>query len=326
MKTTPHYIIAFLLCFCFAGCIHEHPGGIDSTLVRLDVDLVLNLEWLPYEASSSEARSEKSNTPLRRFIVKLYKENELVLDSVFYSADITSTQTTLSLSDALKLHAAQYKIMVWMDYVYSKEGTNLCYNTSHFPSITLITPYTAGTDLRRCASVCETIDLRPYCNHWNEQVQIEIPIVCPLAKYQIIATDVERYQQLVAANNYPPLEELTTTIFYEGFFPNSFNITTGKPNDAITGVSTNSLFSAFTTNEVQIATDHVLTSSEDSFVRATMRITDSNGRIITQVSGIRVNYRRNHLTTIRGQFLTAGKTSGGVNIDTEWNGEYIIEF
>ena len=46
---------------------------------------------------------------------------------------------------------------------------------------------------------------------------------------------------------------------------------------------------------------------------------------VCTVSGIKIPYKRGHLTTVSGHFLTAGKTAGGVQVDTEWN-DVIIKF
>lgn len=58
-----------------------------------------------------------------------------------------------------------------------------------------------------------------------------------LAKYRLIAEDVEDYRTLteIEPDKYPPLEELIATVHYEGYFPNEFNVTTGKPVNSITG-------------------------------------------------------------------------------------------
>ena len=39
-----------------------------------------------------------------------------------------------------------------------------------------------------------------------------------------------------------------------------------------------------------------------------------------------IHYRRGCLTTLSGNFLTAGKSSGSITVDERWDGEYNIEF
>ena len=76
----------------------------------------------------------------------------------------------------------------------------------------------------------------------------------------------------------------------------------------------------------QVGADFVLTNGEESFVTVTVQMTNKHtGEAISTVSGIKIPYKRGHLTTVSGHFLTAGKTAGGVQVDTEWN-DVIIKF
>ena len=52
---------------------------------------------------------------------------------------------------------------------------------------------------------------------------------------------------------------------------------------------------------------------------------DAQGNTVSGVNGVKINYKAGYLTTISGDFLTAGK--GGVDIDTSWeDNEFNIEF
>ena len=63
-----------------------------------------------------------------------------------------------------------------------------------------------------------------------------------------------------------------------------------------------------------------------SFVDVRVETTDGNGKVVARADGIRIHYKRGYLTTVRGDFLTAGTSGGGIDIDTEWDGEYEVEF
>lgn len=66
-----------------------------------------------------------------------------------------------------------------------------------------------------------------------------------------------------------------------------------------------------TAEAVQVGEDFVLTNGEESFVTATIRITDrTTGKAVSAVQNVKIPYRRGHLTTVKGCFLTAGNTSG----------------
>ena len=152
----------------------------------------------------------------------------------------------------------------------------------------------------------------------------------PLAKYRLIAKDVENYRKLMEANPdiYPPLKNLTVKVQYEGYFPSGFNVSTGRPNDAVGGISYSqvSLHYNDVDNEVLLGDDWVLVNGTESLVNVTVNVTDNLGNTLCRASGVQINYRNSHLTTVYGNFLTAGISQGGVDINTEWNGIYNVWF
>ena len=120
-------------------------------------------------------------------------------------------------------------------------------------------------------------------------------------------------------------------VTYEGFFPTGFNVATGKPNDALnTGIHYTSVPTVAEgydeASARQVGADFVLTNGEESAVAVTIQMIDANtDETVCTVSGIKIPYKCGYLTTVTGRFLTAGKTAGGVLIDTEWN-DVVIKF
>ena len=162
---------------------------------------------------------------------------------------------------------------------------------------------------------------------------VEGALVRPFAKYRLIATDVEAYYNLIDKGEaLPDIEDLQVRVTYEGFFPTGFNVATGKPNDALnTGIHYTSVPTVAEGYDAkvnrQVGADFVLTNGEESFVNVTIQMIDTNtGDIVTTVQHVKIPYKRGHLTTVTGHFLTAGKTPGGVQIDTEWGEDVVIEF
>lgn len=219
-----------------------------------------------------------------------------------------------------------YGLRLWTDYAHTDAPlADTYYHTESLKAVSIITePYTANTDAKDAAYHNESDRTLP-----EEGTTITIPLQRPLAKYRIIADDVETYRKLAKAEpeKYPPLEELTVTVQYEGFFPSTFNVTNGKPIDSVTGGSFTTRFPFGTNNseEVQLASDWILADTEGSFVKLVLIIIDNQGNEVNRVAGIRIDYRQGCLTTLRGKFLTEGKNGGGITIDTDWK-DIIIEF
>ncbi len=230
----------------------------------------------------------------------------------------------------LPLNANTYDLRLWTDYApASSPQEDTYYNTGNLKAITLTTEpaYTANTDAKDAAYACHTdIDLSA------GDRTVDVQLQRPLAKYRLIATDVEAYRKLaeIDATKYPPIDELTVTVQYENYFPASFNAVTGKPNDSYTGIAyTGCLTDAEgfdTATALQAGSDWVLTNGTESFVTATVKITDRTGSTVTATGSVRIPYRRGQLTTVKGNFLSGGHAGGGVEIDTEWEDDIIIRF
>lgn len=103
----------------------------------------------------------------------------------------------------MKLHAVEYTLAVWTDYVVAGTTTDLYYNTENLQQVTCTTPYTGSTGYRDCLYGSTTLDLRPYRDEWNVRVQAKVDMVRPLAKYRIIATDVQEFLAKHSGNAMP---------------------------------------------------------------------------------------------------------------------------
>lgn len=225
----------------------------------------------------------------------------------------------------LELAEGTYDLRLWTDYAHTDNPlADTYYHTESLKAVSIVTePYTANTDAKDAVFYNEN-DITLLESGTEKTIKLQRP----LAKYRLIANDMETYRKLAEAEpeKYPPLEELTVTVQYEGYFPSEFNAGNNKVTDSTTGIG----FSATLTDtdteasELPIVTDWIMASGESS-VTVTLTVSDGNGNKICSVNGVRIAYKQGCMTTVRGKFLTAGISSGGITIDTEWD-EIIIEF
>lgn len=222
----------------------------------------------------------------------------------------------------MTLGAGNYDIRLWGDYVPVGSQSDYYYNTTDTKAVTLADTknYTAGSDAKDAFYHTFSVDLG------NETQPHKVEMIRPFAKYRLVATDVERYRSLVANNGYPPLAEAVITVHYQGYFPSSFNVVSGVPNNSATGVKFVATPGEATGQTVELASDYVLVNGTESAVTVTIVLADRNGKEYGRATGVQIAYRRGYLTTVSGGFLTAGKTGGGIIVDTEWDGEYNVEF
>lgn len=225
----------------------------------------------------------------------------------------------------LGLLTGDYDLRLWADLT---DGTTAdkYYNADDLSSVTVLTDsYTANgqTDEKDAWYAVQTVSL-------DGAAEQPVTLVRPFARYRIVATDVEGYLNLIAkGEELPPITDLQASVSYEGFLPTAFNVATGLPTDALQGISYEAGIVAaegYPEDEArQVGADFVLTGDDDSFVTVTVQTIDrTTGETVSTVGGVKIPYRRGELTTVTGTFLTAGRTSGEVTIDTSWDKDDIV--
>lgn len=191
----------------------------------------------------------------------------------------------------------------------------------------IIEAWREGKPTTRQVTVMETaaLDLRQYRDEWNARVQVSVDMVRPLAKYELIATDVKDFLRKTKKQRAGD-ETFTITFSYGFYLPTVFNVLAGKPADSRTGIAytTPLAVPADGREECAIGTDFVFVNGTESFVSLSMEIRDSGGNVISRTTGLKVPYRRGHLTTVRARFLT-NEMQGGVDIDDEFEGDIDID-
>lgn len=326
--------IALVLTIVLAGCVHDYPSmtedgeeGIDPTLVEVNTEVTLDLELVPLEIiTQKNARSGTTRADdgyRRRFIVEAWRDGKPQARQVTVMDDAEENGTGITLPICLKLHAVEYTLAVWTDYVRAGTDADLYYDTKDLQCVACTAPYTGSTDYRDCLYGTAALDLRPYRNEWNAKVQVEVDMVRPLAKYELIATDVQKFLEKTQRQRAGGAA-YEITVSYGFYFPLGFNVLTGKPERSEMGVA----FTAPLTvadngsGECVIASDYIFVNGEESYIPLNIEIKDDAGKGISRTTGIDVPYRRGHLTTVRGHFLT-NRYDTGIGIDPDFDDEDI---
>lgn len=334
--------IALVLTVVLAGCVHDYPSmtedgeeGIDPTLVEVNTEVTLDLELVPLEiitqknarSGTTKARAGKQTDYRRRFIIEAWREGKPTARqvTVMETAEEENGDGKISLPIRLKLHALDYTLAVWTDYVAADTDTDLYYDTKDLQYVACRDPYTGSTDYRDCLYGTAALDLRNYRDEWNAKVQVKVDMVRPLAKYELIATDVKDFLRKTKKQRTDG-EAFTITFSYGFYLPTVFNVLSGKPADSRTGIAYTTPLTVPTDGqeECTIGTDFVFVNGEESFVKLSMEIQDGDGNVISRTTGLEVPYRRGHLTTVRARFLT-NEMQGGVDINDEFDGNIDVD-
>ncbi len=281
--------------------ISDEPATDNITTVSLD---------LVYPSADMPAYT-RSSTPSLRAVIEFYKSGTTTLVS----------RKTFASTDEMTfiLTSGDYDIRVWSDYTLDKD-TDLYYNSEQTNNISILSKegYTANSDYKDAFAGVSTLTTD------GAEMNYTHTLKRPFAKYRIVATDVEEYEEMRERRGYPELDDLSIEIVYEGYLPTAYNMVDAILCGADTGYSFDSEITGATDTEATLATDYVFVNGSGSSVSVTIYIKDAEGNTISAVSGNTIEYKADYLTTISGGFLTAGK--GGIDIDTSWDGDFNVTF
>ena len=303
--------------------LREGTGGIALSTVRLH----LTLPEPDMPAYTSTRAKDGESTPLR-LVAEAYRKGTDV--RVHRHIQLCEEQADGTYLAGLSLLPGDYDLRLWADLATDGTTDGRYYDTDDLTAVTVRTEnYAANgqTDEKDAcyATLSATVS--------GDRQGMSVELTRPFARYRLVATDVQGYLNLIAGgDDLPPIGELDVRGTYEGFFPTGFDVTTGKPNDALnTGIHYTAAPVAATgypeAEARQVGADFVLTNGGESFVTVTIQMIDPRtGKAISTLTGIEIPYRRGHLTTVTGHFLTAGRTTGGVQVDNDSENDVTIDF
>lgn len=321
-------------------------SGITLSTVRLLLT-VPGKEMPPY----TQTRATDGATHQLRCVAEVYRQGTTT--RVHRRVQLCEEQTDGTYLAELSLLPGDYDVRLWADWVTDGTTNDKYYNADDLSAVTVLTDnYVANgltdekdayyTNILSLTVTDEANQSSPSGELWGASSSdgvegagvraVAVSLIRPFARYRIIADDVENYMDLLeSGDDLPSIEDLTVRVSYEGFFPTGFSVADGRPNDALNGISYAADIveaDGYNPDEArQVGADFVLTNGEESFVTVTVQMIDrTTGETVSTVSGIKIPYRRGQLTTVSGAFLTAGRTSGGVDIDTDWDDDIVIEF
>ena len=325
-----------------ACTLHEEPEltadgelGVDPTLVNVELTLNLDLN-LPEQGNEEESsvRVSANTDYLHRFIVEAYFNRQPVARQVFVE-NITD-RTHLSLPVSMKLHARSYQLVVWKDYVSAETPEeDLHYNTqSLVPVIPNRASHTGNTEYKDVFVGTTSLDLTAYADQWGAVVEQDVALQRPVARYELIATDVDKFLQRIADGEVSG-ERFTARIKYSGYLPVGYNVLDDVPKHSLMYMQYNTSFDVPEegTDELRVGFDYVFVSNEGS-ASVPMEIEIVNENNVTVANSVlNVPLERGKNTVWTGEFLTGddqggqgggdepGEDEDGIGIDPDYDNE-----
>ena len=303
-----------------ASCVHEFPkDGYDPAEVVLDLSLTASKPILTRAASDGAVLG---------YVLEAYKEGatkigvdkpELRIERFAASGD---DELNLTLS------AETYRFVAWMAYKDEDTGEAVCYDATDLAKVSLVN-HIGHDDVRDAFRGELEIDLSRHEPGKHVKVSGTMTLKRPLAKVCFITEDVEQYAETYAhSRSGSPLDNLKAVFYYDGFMPVEYNCFTNQPTDSKPGQFYEVMLRDIVVKgkDTEIGFDYVFVNGEGSFVKMSVSIVDvETGQVLTSKKGLDIPVSRNHITQVRGNFLTEGSDTG-ISIETDFDGEFNIKF
>ncbi|CAK7028109.1 DUF6562 domain-containing protein [Bacteroides rodentium] len=313
------------------GCqLHEEPEltadgetGVDPTTVTLTANLALNINLS--EKSAPRVTSNNSDY-LHRFIVEAYLNRRPVKRQVIME-EITD-RTRLSLPVSMQLHARNYQLVVWSDYVKADaQNEDLYYDTeSLVPLIPAHASHTGNTEYKDAFAASVPVDLSNYRDQWNAEVPVNVELARPVARYELIANDVASFLRKAAKGEINGTQ-FTARIKYSNYLSVGYNALDDIPKHSLMYMQYSKVFTlpAEGATELTLGLDYVFVAAGEEVTYIPVEIEIVDEKSVTVANNVlRIPCTREKNSTVKGAFLT--ETSGnGIDFDPDYDGEVDLD-
>lgn len=328
MKASYTYI-ALILVFTLLmtqGCIHEYPLPVSQghsnkpTDLQAFISVNFDISWqsLIHEIDfSSRDRNDEPN----HFIIEISDQTGKVChDEVFLSNSyffVGSLQHKVS----TPLAKQKYEIAVW--YEKADEEGEYSFLSTDLSDIAINNFSTTDASLFDCAYASTTLDLTDF-NNQNSAVNIELEMLPPGARFELIATDVNQFisdhkEDLNEGDSYSVKLNFSDEAYFR------FNSYNGNPfNLSSVYTTTGRMRLPFAEyEELKIAEGFIFCHPE-SEAHMQLSILNSSQTIVSQTNTFSFPIKRGFNTIVKAEFLTH-PLDGVFNVDFVWEEDIIIE-
>lgn len=335
IKKTYTAILHRMLCLALlplvtTACLYEHPTltdngepGIDPTEVNVNLNLALDLKIGEATdtriSGATDTRADEPATVYRhRIIVDAYLDRRLATRQILYKDRAANAEET-SANVSMKLHARNYQLVVWADYVEVGSEADLYYNTTTLVPAINTDPYAGNAECKDVLYASRELPLSRYRNEWNRQENIKIDLKRPVARYELIADDVTKFLKKITDGEVKG-KKFTITVRYTNFFYTGFNALDEIAKNALQYISYSRSIPTpeAGTKELSIAFDHVFVPDDRTGIPIAVEVTDESGTLIA-LTYLLLQCKADEDRSIRSNFLTADP-SGGVGFDPDYDG------
>jgi len=311
-----------------SGCIHTYPEGErgqepGQTSVEVILQLSMPGDWQKSETRIHSVRSQGKYP--KRVILEILRDGlpEIRKETTINAEDIDGSSFNATFT--LKLERKKYRMLVWCDNMSPPSGEPTTYDATDFGDIHSIGPEPDATSAFDCQCYSGNLDLTD--KDMNEQrLIIPVDMSRPDGRFRIVADDydlfLKTFEDAISRG-----ETFFFEMKYECSIPGAFNLYNDTPSQPLDNAITSSDLDIITIPgiEMEIASGRMFLPPDGMDITLSITLYNSAKAIISRTTGITFPMHRATVTTVRGNFLT-DFISGGISIDTAWDGEIIIDF
>lgn len=355
-----HITLLIGLLLVFTGCvrtIHEYPT---EPMIQLNLSLEIN-NATPEEfvvvkpggdsgtsyivrTQGAGQKNTRFDEPVKlRYIVDLYRI--IASRSEFVKREVRWADPAQPIPDnvVFNLQAAEYKVLVWCDYVReSAPEESWYYTTEDLRNIRYSDIEVKNNDDKDVFSSMMHLNFREYSYSTVDYViDRHLVLERPKGRYKCIATDCDKESlKKMGINN------ITTITSYVLWVADGYNVDEQMPNhfaETRRFHSVSSVDDIDSNGELEMCYDFVFVNGKQTNVRLNFEFfkgtltKGADGRyynedgtltsekdVITTWTGIVVPLKRNMQTVIEANFLKKSVGSGGIGIEPGFDGEIVV--
>lgn len=361
MKQLKHLysnLAAGIITAAVSSCdVHEFPVESGSDMPPTEIILKFDdadmpvLTTVEYDSFSRSIESEHD----ARYIIHVYPEDYQpesrtptrapLVETIISDRAVNATDDRIIL---LNLDAGSYRILVFSDYTDSGSNLDKYHDTGDLSEIKLISAdgnsgnkyiHQGNTRYREVFRGEQFVTVSKDGNIYHsdgsptEEGRAIVYMMRPQARFAFVTTDMEEFasvQNLSAPSSKseitkPDPDDYRVVIRYTSYMPSTYNAYSDKPTNSRTGVYFEGGIEPSDNSQASLGSDHVFVNGNQTSVQVALDIySRKDGSLIGSTNPIDVPLKRNHLTLIKGQFLTT-KSGNGVGIDPGYFDEFNIE-
>lgn len=328
------HAVAVMLALTSCDTVLQYPDepAVDPTLVSTIIELLTDFTPVTDPLIATYADTRAGNYDVR-YQIEIYATSGS--DAGRCVARHVATESTLPQADVshkarFDLHAGQYDVYAWIDFVPIGTTADYHYITTDLRAVHIADPNVCGLDTKDAFAGKTTLDLSDarYAENFFSKAAATITMERPFGKFKIVTTDVKKFIESYKPNaTYSDAVPATTKLRYSGYFPCCYNQDTRLAHVEFFRLGVNHTADVIAESETQAALtyDYVLVCNDNTYVTADIEVSNAAGERLKTTRGIRIPIQRNKLTIVSGEFLTIDYTdSGGTGIDDGFDGEFVI--